>query len=329
MFFNNLFNNYSPFNNYSNYPYRRSEPVYQNPSDTRSIITQKLFNDDNNYYCFDCRRRMNCLNYFDIKNAIFLCYNCAIQHSRYPKEITEVLSGDIRSLEDKYLYALYFGGNKNLVDFMRRYYPLLEKMEKRNMYSTVAMDYYRQLIISKVYNQREPYMPRKLEGYNSIFRNRNNPANENNYGGMNDEKVRNNLYSSSNIGNNLFGRNSINNNNINKNKNTFFKSEPAVINNRNENNDNEDIEIQDDNHSKKSKKSDNSISEDSEGISDKENQSQNKETIFKNKSEYNKEKNINNNNNKIEENNLNNLTINQLGELSMYPDALEIDRMEC
>lgn len=305
MYFNNLFNNYSPFNNYSNYPYRRSEPAYENPSDTRTIIAQKLFNDDNNYYCFDCHRRMNCLIYFDIKNAIFLCYNCAIQHSRYPKEITEVLSGDIRSLEDKYLYALYFGGNKNLIDFMRRYYPLLEKMEKRNMYSTVAMDYYRQLIISKVYNQREPYMPRKLEGYNSIFRKRINPANETNYGGINDEKFRNNLYSSSHLGNNLFGRNNINDNNFNKNKNTFFKAEPAVINNRNDNN----------------------IYEDSERISDKENQSQNKRTNFKYKNDYNKEKNINNN--KMDENNLNYLNINQLGELSMYPDALEIDRMEC
>ena len=134
MFYNNVFNNYSPFNNtYNyNYPYRRQEPIIQKPNDTISIIIHRILNDSNNCTCFDCHKQINCLNYFDIKNGVFLCNNCAIQHSRYPKEVTEVMSGDIRSLEEHILCLLYYGGNKNLANFMKIYFPLLEKMEKKN-----------------------------------------------------------------------------------------------------------------------------------------------------------------------------------------------------
>lgn len=178
MFFNNLFNDFSPFSNNS---YRYSRPETRYPSDNRSIIVRKLLNDEYNYMCFDCRRQINELKYFDLKNGTFLCYNCAIQHSTIPKEISEVLTGDIRKLDERYLLPLYYGGNRNLIEFIRRYYPLLEKMEIKNIYSTKAMDYYRKLIRSKVYNEPEPYLPRKLEGYNSIYKKTVSPTNEHNY----------------------------------------------------------------------------------------------------------------------------------------------------
>ena len=298
MFNNILFNNnnYSPFSNFSNYynyPYRRQEqePAFTKSNDTTSIIIHRILNDANNYICFDCHKQINCLKYFDIKNAIFLCYNCAIQHSRYPREVTEVMSGDIRDLEEHILYLLYFGGNKNLADFMKRYYPLLEKMEKKNMYSTIAMDYYRKLIKSKINNEREPYMPRKLEGYNSIFRNGFNPANENvNVNKFEDRnnKRNNGLYNS------MF--------NFNRNKNIEHD---------------DDVEMKDVNVDNCSKKRDDSIYEDAKETSDKINKNKNMKNETKNEKE--KIKIIND---------INFLNINQLGELSMYPDAFEIDRMD-
>lgn len=297
MFYNNVFNNYSPFNNtYNyNYPYRRQEPIIQKPNDTISIIIHRILNDSNNYTCFDCHKQINCLKYFDIKNGVFLCNNCAIQHSRYPKEVTEVMSGDIRSLEEHILCLLYYGGNKNLANFMKIYFPLLEKMEKKNMYSTIAMDYYRKLLKSKINNEREPYMPRKLEGYNSIFRNGYNPANEN----ENPNNYRDSL--------NHINRNKQRNNGL---FNSDFNRNAGNNNDKDEDGDG-DVEMKDEDNC--SKKRNDIANEDAGKTRDKLNKNKNKKNVISNE----------------KDNDVNILTINQMGELSMYPDAFEIDRMEC
>ena len=322
MFINNLFNNYSPFNNYSNYSYKSQPrkfqtPIYRNDN-SRSIIINKLLNDDNNYICFDCYKKTNIIKYYDIKNAIFLCYNCTLNHTHLSSDITEVVAGDIRTLDDKYLLLLYYGGNKNLIEFIRLYYPLLERMDKNNMYSTKAMDYYRKLIRAKAFNEPEPNMPRKLEGYNSIFKNKINPANEIN---NNSNKKANNRDMMDIVNENADIYNSPNFGKYVKNKNLNLKEEPAVINNKNDDNEDEDIEMKDDT----SQKSEDSTYEDAEGISDKENKIKNEKMNNKNyKNGIKTEFKIKNNKNEKQQN----LTINQLGELSMYPDAKEIEEMD-
>ena len=288
MFSNNLYNNhFFPHNNYS---YGQSK-TYQN--DNRSIIINKLLNDENNYICFDCHKQANGLKYFDLKNAIFLCYNCSIQHLNMPKEISEIMTGDIRNLDEKYLLPLYYGGNKNLILFIRRYFPLLEKMEIRNMYSTVAMDYYRKLIKAKICNMPEPYLPRKFEGYNSIYRNIVNPANEFGYNNLRnnfEEEKNNDLY-----GNNIF------NNNISQNK--FRQNEDENICNKDKD---DDIEMKD--------------------IKDEENKDKDNKFIQDEINLQEKERNIKNQ--EIERNDSNYLNINQMGNLNMYPDAKEFDELD-
>ena len=316
MFINNLFNNYSPYNNYSNNSYKNQsrpcqEPFYRN--DARSIIIKKLLNDDNNYICFDCHKKMNIIKYYDIKNAIFLCYNCTLNHTHLSSDITEVISGDIRTLEEKYLLLLYYGGNKNLIEFIRLYYPLLERMDKNKMYSTKAMDYYRKLIRAKAFNEPEPNMPRRLEGYNSIFKNIINPANEINYNN-NNRRNKSDMMDIVNDNDGIY--NSPNRKNL-KNKNSTLREEPTIINNKSHDNEDEDIEMKDDT----SKNSEDSTYDDAEGINDKENRIKNKK-VFKNENQ--KEYRIKNNKNEKEQN----LTINQLGELNMYPDAKEIEEMD-
>lgn len=312
MHFKNFFNNYSPINNFSNSNNQQTSQRYYN-NNNRSLIINKLLNDANNYLCFDCHRQTNSLQYFDVKNAIFLCYNCALNHTRLPIEVTEIISGDIRTLDEKYLLALYYGGNKNLIEFIRRYYPLLERIERNFMYSTKAMNYYRQLINSKILNGPEPVMPRKLEGYNSIFQNKINPIYENNFKNYKNEKM--DLDEVKNNTNNYYnyGRNDLRNY---KNENVNIKKEPAIINGQNDSD--MDIEMKDESNS--SQKSNDSTNEDIGAISDKENKTQNKKN-YKIKNKWKE--------NKIEKNeDSNNLTINQLGELSMYPDAKEIDGMD-
>ena len=183
MFNNNMyFNNFYPFNNYpygQNWPYQN----YNNPN-----IINKILSDSYNYICFDCCKRINELKYFDLKNAVFLCYNCSIQHLNMPKEISEIMIVDIRYLNENYLLPLYHGGNRNLLTFISTHFPLVEKIEKRKIYTNIFMDYYRKLLQSKVYNLPEPNLPSKFEVYDSIYMDIINSGNESSYNSFRNNK---------------------------------------------------------------------------------------------------------------------------------------------
>ena len=294
MYFNNLFNNFFPFrNSYSFRPQSAQQTHYED--DIRSInIIQKILSERTNYFCFDCGRQINELNYFDLKNAIFLCYNCAIQHQKYPKEISEVVTGNLKALNQSYLMSLYYGGNKNLIDFIRSNYPLLEKKGRKNIYTTKALDYYRKLIYAKINNLREPCKPRILDGYNSIY------SEKSNY----NEQI------------------------LNESSNDKMKIEPADICNENSEN---DVEMEDENISCNTYESDENTSQDSENESKNKNEKINKKTIKKKKLNLNLKKE---NKERVEIKKKKELsercfTLNQLGNINMYPDAKFIDDMDC
>ena len=294
MYFNNLFNNFFPFrNSYSFRPQSAQQTHYED--DIRSInIIQKILSERTNYFCFDCGRQINELNYFDLKNAIFLCYNCAIQHQKYPKEISEVVTGNLKALNQSYLMSLYYGGNKNLIDFIRSNYPLLEKKGRENIYTTKALDYYRKLIYAKINNLREPCKPRILDGYNSIY------SEKSNY----NEQI------------------------LNESSNDKMKIEPADICNENSEN---DVEMEDENISCNTNESDENTSQDSENESKNKNEKINKKTIKKKKLNLNLKKE---NKERVEIKKKKELsercfTLNQLGNINMYPDAKFIDDMDC
>ena len=294
MYFNNLFNNFFPFrNSYSFRPQSAQQTHYED--DIRSInIIQKILSERTNYFCFDCGRQINELNYFDLKNAIFLCYNCAIQHQKYPKEISEVVTGNLKALNQSYLMSLYYGGNKNLIDFIRSNYPLLEKKGIKNIYTTKALDYYRKLIYAKINNLREPCKPRILDGYNSIY------SEKSNY----NEQI------------------------LNESSNDKMKIEPADICNENSEN---DVEMEDENISCNTNESDENTSQDSENESKNKNEKINKKTIKKKKLNLNLKKE---NKERVEIKKKKELsercfTLNQLGNINMYPDAKFIDDMDC
>ena len=170
MFFDDIFNDYDPFDAYS---YRQPRPqtasLFRN--DNRSIILRKLLNDEYNYMCFDCHRELRDLDYFDLKNGIFLCYNCAQEHAKLPKEISQPMTGNIRSLEENDLLLLYYGGNQNLFEFIRRHFPLLENMKINCMYSTKAMDYYRKYLEYLIEGRTKPIKPDPNKGYELMSNN--------------------------------------------------------------------------------------------------------------------------------------------------------------
>jgi len=360
MFFDNLFDDFDPFGTYS---YRQPRPQTSTTfrNDNRSIMIRKLLNDEYNYICFDCHRELNELNFFDLKNGIFLCSNCAQHHMRLSKEITQPTTGNIRTLEEKDLLILYYGGNKNLFDFIQRYYPLLENMQIKEKYSSKAMDYYRKLLRSKVYGEPEPNIPPKKKAYTSIFQKKVTPVREprehreqqkyknirknrmKDIDDNNDENNDDNLYKifpSTFFGDDLFNRNK-------RREHKKEREEEEEENESEQNDDNVTMEPADIN-----KKEIDEIDDAGMKVEKRKNSHNDKKeekiqipktqrTInqfnhidhqpkFK-KIENKRNKKINNNENKNINNNefdsINVLTINQLGELSRYPDAMEIDRM--
>ena len=325
MFFDNLFNDFNPYGTYTYRQPRRQEfPLFED--DNRSIIIRNLQEDEYNYICFDCHREMDNLNYFDLKNGIFLCYNCAQQHAKLSKEITQPMTGNIKSLDEKELLLLYYGGNKNLLEFIRNHFPLLENMNKKDMYSTKAMDYYRKLIRAKAYDEREPDMIGKKKGYTSIFQKKVSPAREQRKKNIRDRRIRDpfdrdededrdNIFSSTFFGDDLFNRNRQNQRKKEYNDEAnYYTTEPADIN-KNDSDENDDAGM------KKEKRSD---SHDNKDTQQKYKKIETKSKKAKNEQKSNETKE---NEKKVIINNT--LTINQIGELSRYPDAMEIDEMEC
>ena len=327
MFFDNLFDDYDPFDAYS---YRQQRPqtasLFRN--DNRSIILRKLYNDEYNYMCFDCHRETSDLDYFDLKNGVFLCYNCAQQHAKLPKEISQPMTGNLRSLEESDLLLLYYGGNQNLFEFIRRHYPLLENMKINCMYASKAMDYYRKLLRSKAYDEPEPDMPGKKTAYNSIYQ-KKTTKDINKRKNLRDRRVRqifdrdderddDNIFSSTFFGDDLFNRNRRNQREKERKEEeeAYFGAEPADIKKESEEDENDDAGM-------KVEKIKSKHESDEEG----------------NYKEPKTERKVNHipktetKQNIVEEKKYdeapNTITINQIGEINMYPDAMEIDGMDC
>ena len=323
MFFDNLFDDFDPFGTYTyRQPRKQASRVFRN--DNHSMILRKIQDDEYNYMCFDCHRELDDLDYFDLKNGIFLCCNCAQQHARLSKEITQPMTGKIRALDEKDLLILYYGGNKNLYDFIKRHYPLLENMQIKEKYATKAMDYYRKLLRSKIYDESEPNMPGKKKAYTSIFQKKASPAREPKNKNIrqrrieetereNDEDDINNILRSTFFGDDLYNRNK---RKARQEEDDYLKTEPADINKKDED--------ETDGAGMKVQPRKNSYNNENEEKEVKTQRTVNHEVNHQ-KKEENEEKMDNDN---IKVNTSNTLTINQIGELSTYPDALEIDGME-
>ena len=326
MFFDNLFDNYNPFGTYSFRQPRPQTSTYYR-EEKKSIVLREILNDEYNYMCFDCHRELRDLDYFDLMNGVFLCYNCAQHHAKLSKEITKPMTGRIRTLDEKDLLILYYGGNKNLLEFIRRNYPLLENKQAKEMYSTKAMDYYRKLLRSKAYNEPEPEMPSKKIAYSSIFQKKINPATEKKQNNLKEKRMREpfekdededrDIFSSTFFGDDLFNRNKQQKRKNCDDEDNYFETEPADINKREaEENDDAGMKIEKRNISNEKKET-------------KEQKKTDKQPKYKKIEKKFKKEDTENKGNEIKVNNVPTLTINQIGELSRYPEAMEIDGMEC
>ena len=320
--FNDFFNN-SFGNRYNNYGYRT--PRY---NDNRSIILRKLYNDNMNYMCFDCHKQGEMPSFIDIKNGIFLCLKCAQNHSSLPKEISQIISSNLREMSEENLMILYYSGNKKLYEFINDEFPGLQKMNFEQKYKTKAMEYYRQLIKAQALDLREPIKPNKREGYMSIYQNENIKRNvekkkENNKRNIDNDDIFSQLNKT--FGG-IFGDDNIfESKNCQTERNSFNKNNK--VNNENENK--EKGKKEKDKYNKND--SDNTDEDTCDELDDKKNNKvkENKESKSQNKKDENKNKTKDEKEEKPKLNfeikpTTDKININQLGNIEMYPDALEI-----
>ena len=320
--FNDFFNN-SFGNRYNNYGYRT--PRY---NDNRSIILRKLYNDNMNYMCFDCHKQGEMPSFIDIKNGIFLCLKCAQNHSSLPKEISQIISNNLREMSEENLMILYYSGNKKLYEFINDEFPGLQKMNFEQKYKTKAMEYYRQLIKAQALDLREPIKPNKREGYMSIYQNENIKRNvekkkENNKRNIDNDDIFSQLNKT--FGG-IFGDDNIfESKNCQTERNSFNKNNK--VNNENENK--EKGKKEKDKYNKND--SDNTDEDTCDELDDKKNNKvkENKESKSQNKKDENKNKTKDEKEEKPKLNfeikpTTDKININQLGNIEMYPDALEI-----
>ena len=324
MFFDNLFDDFNPFGSYT-YRQPRNQTSRHIRNDNHSMILRKIQDDEYNYMCFDCHTELEDLDYFDLKNGIFLCRNCAQQHARLSKEITQPMTGKIRGLDEKDLLILYYGGN----NFIKRHYPLLENMQMKEKYATKAMDYYRKLLRSKIYDESEPNMPGKKKAYTSIFQKKASPAREPKNKNIRQRRIKEtdrenddddigNILRSTFFGDDLFNRNK--RKAKQEEEDNYLKTEPADINKKhNDETDDAGMKVQ---------QRKNSYNNENEEKEVKTQRTVNHEPKHQKKEENEEKKEEKMDNDNIKVNTTNTLTINQIGELSAYPDALEIDGME-
>ena len=320
--FNDFFNN-SFGNRYNNYGY--TTPRY---NDNRSIILRKLYNDNMNYMCFDCHKQGEMPSFIDIKNGIFLCLKCAQNHSSLPKEISQIISNNLREMSEENLMILYYSGNKKLYEFINDEFPGLQKMNFEQKYKTKAMEYYRQLIKAQALDLREPIKPNKREGYMSIYQNENIKRNvekkkENNKRNIDNDDIFSQLNKT--FGG-IFGDDNIfENKNSQTERNSFNKNNK--VNNENENK--EKGKKEKDKYNKND--SDNTDEDTCDELDDKKNNKvkEKKESKSQNKKDENKNKSKDEKEEKPKLNfeikpTTDKININQLGNIEMYPDALEI-----
>jgi hypothetical protein len=231
-------------------------------------------------------------------------------------------------MSEENLMILYYSGNKKLYEFINDEFPGLQKMNFEQKYKTKAMEYYRQLIKAQALDLREPIKPNKREGYMSIYQNENIKRNvekkkENNKRNIDNDDIFSQLNKT--FGG-IFGDDNIfESKNCQTERNSFNKNNK--VNNENENK--EKGKKEKDKYNKND--SDNTDEDTCDELDDKKNNKvkEKKESKSQNKKDENKNKSKDEKEEKPKLNfeikpTTDKININQLGNIEMYPDALEI-----
>ena len=129
------------------------------------MLEDKL-NEPLNKYCVECGKEQP--EYISINNGVFLCENCVQNHMKFPKNISSIKRNDLKSLTLNEIQYIYFGGNKNLLNFIRNEFPKLTELPPNLLYKTEALNYYRKNLDYSINGGIKPKKPSIDKGYEII-----------------------------------------------------------------------------------------------------------------------------------------------------------------
>ena len=122
-----------------NYQKRNHNPHEGNPY---MQILEKKLKDELNNFCVECGSENP--EFISINNGIFICAECAKNHIHFPKNISRILTNNIKTLTLDEIQFLLCGGNRALLNFINNEFPKLSEFPPYILYRTQAMVYYRQ-----------------------------------------------------------------------------------------------------------------------------------------------------------------------------------------
>jgi hypothetical protein len=177
-----------------------------------------LINDKLNNICFDCEKEKT--DYISINYGIFICKSCAEYHILFLKDKSCILKKDLKSLSQKELKYLYYGGNRKLKDFIKNKFPLLLNLTKNQIYKTVGLDFYQKKLRYLVEGGEDPIEPTKPAALLETNSNHNNDSKKSSFISKNDQFL--NHYNMDKLNKKININNDITNNHIIEYKHLTF-----------------------------------------------------------------------------------------------------------
>jgi len=133
-----------------------------------------LLNEPRNNECFECSNIYP--EYISLNNGIFLCKECASNHSVLPKNISNIIKNNLNELTLKNIQYLSLGGNRKLTEFINMEFPNLKNFSPVYFYQTNAMDYYRRCLQYLIEGGARPVKPDRNKAYELVPQKYNQPC---------------------------------------------------------------------------------------------------------------------------------------------------------
>ena len=131
-------------------------------------INKCNYNKDEFYNnCFDCGRKNPEL--ISINNGVFICEKCGLNHMLFPGGVSILIKNDIKSLSEKEILFLKYGGNKKLYEFIINQCPSLINLPRKYLYNSPFLSFYQNQLHQLVYENQNYIIPRKELFQNKLY----------------------------------------------------------------------------------------------------------------------------------------------------------------
>ena len=138
-----------------------------------------LMKEPENQCCFDCNKQPT--QWASVNNAVYLCIQCSGNHRGYGANVSYVRSLTLDNWNDHQIALMKCGGNRNLRELLDIYEIDKNKVDKKVLYSSRLMEFYRRYLKSKINNENvDQPAPSKEDALKSVVPLNNSNVTNNN-----------------------------------------------------------------------------------------------------------------------------------------------------